>query len=227
MLIAIVSDLHLTSFDPWGRNAITDNIHGSIEQHKPDVLIDAGDAEEEWYRGKIPYIPVMGNHDFYHDDFYPGDGQQFFAVGGLTFACATLWTDLNKDDPLTGEIVRQGMNDFNYINGFTTEKWRESHAMDVEFLKRRPVDVIVSHHLPSFKSVHQKYRSETVHDLMNYGFASHLDELVEELTPKLWIHAHTHERCDYKIGKTRVVCHPCGYSHERLNRPYEPLYIRI
>ena len=30
--------------------------------------------------------------------------------------------------------------------------------------------------------------------------------------PKLWIHGHMHNRSDYMIGDTRIVCNPRGYA---------------
>ena len=37
---------------------------------------------------------------------------------------------------------------------------------------------------------------------------------VRERQPKLWIHGHSHDRCDYLLGKTRVVANPLGYPNE-------------
>ena len=41
--------------------------------------------------------------------------------------------------------------------------------------------------------------------------------------PKLWIHGHSHDRCDYSLGKTRVVANPMGYPKEiRSLEAFEP-----
>jgi Icc-related predicted phosphoesterase len=37
---------------------------------------------------------------------------------------------------------------------------------------------------------------------------------VREHQPKLWFHGHSHDRCDYQLGKTRVVANPLGYLNE-------------
>ena len=39
-------------------------------------------------------------------------------------------------------------------------------------------------------------------------------EYLRAHAPKLWIHGHTHERCDYQLGTTRVVANPLGYPNE-------------
>lgn len=69
--------------------------------------------------------------------------------------------------------------------------------------------VVVTHHLPSERSVSAKYAR---HELTP-AFASHLDDLIPGA--QLWIHGHTHESVDYvgdAAGRvTRVVCNPRGY----------------
>jgi len=43
--------------------------------------------------------------------------------------------------------------------------------------------------------------------------------------PKLWIHGHSHDRCDYTLGKTRVVANPLGYPNEpRSLEAFEPTF---
>jgi len=45
----------------------------------------------------------------------------------------------------------------------------------------------------------------------NIFYANELDLLIEDKKPALWLHGHTHESRDYKIGKTRIICNPRGY----------------
>ena len=48
---------------------------------------------------------------------------------------------------------------------------------------------------------------------------------VREHQPKLWIHGHSHDRCDYLLGKTRVVANPLGYPNElRSLEAFEPSF---
>lgn len=67
--------------------------------------------------------------------------------------------------------------------------------------------VVVTHHAPSIHSIVDRYKSNPV----SAAFASNLDELILEYQPRIWIHGHTHESFDYRIGKARVVCNPRGY----------------
>lgn len=71
---------------------------------------------------------VMGNHEHYNGDFAYTYGilkrklmhfpnlhvleKETFVVDDITFVCASLWTDMNKGDPLTLHAIRDMMNDF-------------------------------------------------------------------------------------------------------------------
>ena len=77
-------------------------------------------------------IYVMGNHEHYHGDFkythrhlremlYYLDNlhileKEIFNYKDITFIGGTLWTDMNKEDPLTLMHIRTSMNDFHCVN---------------------------------------------------------------------------------------------------------------
>ena len=70
--------------------------------------------------------------------------------------------------------------------------------------------VVVTHHTPSFQSMHPMYAND---GLMNGGYHSELSEyILDRPQIKLWTHGHTHNSFDYTIGDTRVVCNPRGYE---------------
>jgi hypothetical protein len=72
--------------------------------------------------------------------------------------------------------------------------------------------VVVGHHSPSFRSVHETYQAQT---LMNGGYHSDLSEFIMDHPQiKLWTHGHTHHPFDYMIGETRIVCNPRGYEND-------------
>jgi len=142
--------------------------------------------------------------------------------GGLVrFLGGTLWTDFR----LFGEsrrgicldIASQKLNDFRRIKDGAqpllarqTAHW---HAQHVQWLKDQlqvPFSgktVVVTHHLPSARSVADRYKN----DLLSACFASELDHLFGPMA--LWVHGHTHDCVDYEVGGTRVVCNPRGYTH--------------
>jgi predicted phosphodiesterase len=83
--------------------------------------------------------------------------------------------------------------------------------------------IVVTHHAPSIKSIADRYRADPV----SAAFASNMDDFILEHQPRLWIHGHTHESFDYKIGKTRVVCNPRGYASTEENKGFRPDYTLV
>jgi len=78
-------------------------------------------------------------------------------------------------------------------------------------------DVVVTHYLPSQRSVSVAWRGSVI----NPFFVCDMDRFIQVVQPKLWLHGHTHTSCNYEIGKTRIVCNPFGYPDD-LNEQYNP-----
>jgi predicted phosphodiesterase len=235
MKVAIISDAHVPHWrDRWV--GVAERIRASIDDAKPDLLIDAGDMmaspdqmarlQDEW---NVPIVSVRGNHDYYHRDWLgPRRDCGTHEIGGVRIAATTLWVDFNRNSPVTHEVVSRSLNDFRLIGNFTTRTAYAAHLYQKAFLEemlQNRMDIVVTHHCPSFRSVHEKYKTAD-NEQVNYGFASHLDELVESSGAKLWIHGHTHCPCDYVIGNTRVICNPLGYPGENAG-PYRPVYVEV
>jgi hypothetical protein len=60
---------------------------------------------------------------------------------------------------------------------------------------------------------------------MNGGFGSDLDDfIIDHPEIQVWTHGHTHDPFNYKIGNTRVICNPRGYTgYESRTRDFSPL----
>ena len=229
---------------------VINDLHDHPEEkykHLDIAALKLGQARAQLFRDflkrcsfQFPHVVyVAGNHEFYHGNFHKGVEHlreecnkfpniyflerdiQF--IDGVLFVGGTLWTDMNKGDPLTLHAIGDMMNDFRVIrndeHGYT--KLRPAHAMDryrktVEYIKQM-VDangdrkcVVVGHHAPSFQSIGEQYKHDT---LMNGGYASDLSEFIMDRPQiKLWTHGHMHQTFDYMIGETRVVCNPRGYE---------------
>jgi DNA repair exonuclease SbcCD nuclease subunit len=182
---------------------------------------------------------VAGNHEFYHGKFYAGIDYLreecarypniYFlecdtkVINDITFIGGTLWTDMNKGDPLTMHAIEGMMNDFRIVRNdkrnYATMSARDvatRHARTLQYFRSVLAEqhdkkfVVVGHHSPSFQSVHEQYRND---QLMNGGYHSDLSEFIlDHPQIKLWTHGHTHHPFDYMIGETRVVCNPRGYQ---------------
>jgi len=189
---------------------------------------------------KVVYI--AGNHEHYHGDFAETHkilrerlsylenllilDKEVWEHEGITFVGGTLWTDFNKEDPITMWDIRKCMNDFVIIKNSGVQtldksipKFRPSHALEdhkamLEVLKdtlaKEEVTkvVVVGHHAPSKGSNHPKYTDFVT----NGGYSSDLNDFIID-NPKivLWVHGHTHESYDYMVGPTRILCNPRGY----------------
>ena len=73
--------------------------------------------------------------------------------------------------------------------------------------------------MPAPESVPPRFARSAI----NAFFVSDMTSHMRELEPRLWIHGHTHDRCDYRLGDTRVVANPLGYPNElRSLEAFEP-----
>jgi hypothetical protein len=200
-------------------------------------------------------IYVAGNHEFYNGkwpagiDYLREECAKFpnvyfmenncRTIGDFTFIGSTLWTDMNRGDPITLYHVAGMMNDYRIIrnsdHGFrrlTPEDTALRHRDSVGYI-RQIIEgkfdqkfVVVGHMSPSKQSTHPRYADDT---LMNGGYSSDLDDFIlDHPQIKLWTHGHTHEDFDYMVGSTRIVCNPRGYINyeERADR-WQPKLVEI
>lgn len=184
-------------------------------------------------------IYVAGNHEFYHFRWFQTlevlkevcdrFSNVYFLerdckkIDDVTFVGGTLWTDMNRNDPLTLHAVRDMMNDYSVIRndkaGFTSLKPIDTairHSQTVGYIKtvvEGKADekfVVVGHHAPSKVSTHEKYKND---QLMNGAYSSDLSEFIlDHPQIKLWTCGHTHHAHWYYIGETLITCNPRGYE---------------
>lgn len=118
----------------------------------------------------------------------------------------------------------------------TVDDTNALHAAAVDFLgeqiaeaaaapedRRQPV-VVLTHHAPSFKSIHRRYATS----LLTCAFVTDLERLMRPPVV-LWLHGHTHTASDYEVETrdgdgtahtVRVVNNPMGYREERAHSGY-------
>lgn len=176
-------------------------------------------------------VYVKGNHEAYGTTIYKAskllehlstEYSNLHVLDNDTyrqFIGTTLWTNLNRKDPLSKIKAYLGMNDYTAIRGFSIEDGLSLHYEAVKFIENKmsKESVVVTHHLPSYRSIPAKYEGSA----LNCAYASDLDDIIMAWQPRLWIHGHTHDSCDYVIGNTRVICNPRGYNDENFDfNPY-------
>lgn len=192
---------------------------------------------------------VMGNHEHYHGridktyeelkSFLPKNVRllenECEEYKGILFLGGTLWTDCNRANPISIHDVRFGMNDYRAIKMHNTSM-DTYHRLTPEFtmnLHRKTVNyfrdclsansnkpaVVITHHGPTNLSINQKYHN----DPLNAAYVSDLSDLIlDHENIQYWVHGHMHDRCDYMIGKTRVVTNPRGYVGYEDTSQFDP-----
>lgn len=278
MRVAIASDLHL-EFAPVHlentENAevliLAGDICTAVEFTRDDK---EGSEFKEFFDNVCRQFPhvvyVMGNHEHYHYDLAFTkqtlmDALPYlnlhilendtFEYGGYVFVGATLWTDYNRECPITIEECKVKMNEFKIINnsdsmvsyrtypkaGEVKFKDRPSQfrpAMALEFHKksRKFIElctensnrkyVIITHHSPTPFNLSEEFSWDYYG---NGAFASNLDEFILNSPQiKLWVSGHIHTCNDYMMGNTRMVVNPRGYKgYEQRAREFELKYIEL
>lgn len=203
--------------------------------------IDTGAKAVVWAAQTFPTTPVLyvhGNHESYgknledtHKEIeaactlagnihFLNCGEHVFR--NVRFLGATMWTDFR----LFGDNERQSamreaeavMVDYKRIR-LAQKSYRklragdtaQFHSLHKSWLRTKLAEpfpgktVVITHMAPSMLSVSDRYSS----DQISASYASRLDELASQ--SDIWIHGHMHESFDYRIGKCRVICNPCGY----------------
>ena len=99
-----------------------------------------------------------------------------------------------------------------------------ARALEFLELKARHADVVVTHHLPSERSVAPWFEG----DPLNRFFLCGVDDLIQRVAPALWVHGHTHASVYTHVGCTRIVCNPLAYLNFDHNPDFdEKLVVRV
>ena len=225
--VQVMSDLHLEFYRDRGAAFLA-----ALDPSGADVLVVAGDLTSaslladaltrlcSKYRD---VVYVSGNHEAYGttprsveelrdrlvrdlNNLYWLD-EDFVVIQGQRFVGTTLWF---PDSP-ESRSHRDRVNDFRMIRDFTPWVF-EKNARAVRFLDENvhAGDVVVTHYLPSQRSVDFAYAG----DPSNAFFVCDVEPLVAQRSAALWVHGHTHTACDYALGRTMVLCNPRGYPRE-------------
>ncbi len=182
-------------------------------------------------------IFVPGNHDYYGSWNLLGDlinplrleirpnvlccSNTTVRAGTTDVVCSTLWSRIL---PEQAEAVAREMPDFReiFIGGrpWSIEDCLAVHSASLAFLKdaveksTAPNVVVVTHHLPTWRVVGEKYASSTT----SSAFASELADWIESSRIACWLYGHSHDSIEAVVGGTRLVSNQLGY----LKKPEAP-----
>lgn len=151
------------------------------------------------------------------------------------FVGSTLWSDMLGLSSQHLRVIQKSINDYNKIykvpkqlitpediQHLFVENKRYVEKMLLVYNKQREVTpdrklvcCLLTHHLPSHKSISPAYYE---HALTNRAYYSNLDYLHQYVD--YFFHGHTHSSQFYALGDATVVCNPKGYNDE--NPAFDP-----
>ncbi|MBS0348756.1 MAG: metallophosphoesterase family protein [Proteobacteria bacterium] len=247
MKLQIVSDLHLglapCALPDTGADLLI--LAGDIQ--RPQAALQWAMALNR------PTIYVAGNHEYYGASIpatnrllqdLSRDSQVTVLdcgekrIGRLRILGATLWTDFRiAGDGSPREQVMQDAirfsRDFSRItiaddppDSLSPQHCASLFAQHADWLARRLAEpfaghtVVVTHFAPSPRSIAPRFAGSP----LNACFVSNLEDLVANSGAALWIHGHTHDSFDYRLGSTRVLANPRGYVRDGIaeNPAFDP-----
>lgn len=247
MRIALLSDLHLSVLPMEAPRTDADVVVLAGDLGRP------AEAMAFARRFEQPTLFVAGNHEHYGSDLVSthkalraharGSRVQVLERNawlhqGVRFLGCTLWSDyrLYGSPEERAEGLEQApvfMHDFvrirlapdfdTMLSPATCQLLFEESVAWLEDQFAQPFDgptVVVTHFAPSPASVHPRFAGSP----LNACFVSDLEEEMRRWRPALWVHGHTHDSFDYRVGETRVVCNPRGYAPkgEIENKAFDP-----
>lgn len=240
MKVALVSDVHLSVDVLPFPEAEADVLVLAGDIARPASAM-------EWARStRIPTLYVAGNHEFYGSDL-PTTYERLARLAegtnirvlersewhhrGARFLGCTLWSDYRLFE--SGGARAKGLGDaVRYIRDFSRIRvapdfddtfspavsqllFAQSVAwLDECFSRSHPgPTVVVTHFAPTPQSIAARFRESPI----NASFVSDLTEKIRAWQPDLWLHGHTHDSFDYRVGRTRIVCNARGYAKGGVN----------
>lgn len=230
-----ISDIHLE----FERNPTQILLNRIPENLDVDVVVIAGDLcclGQGLYRAlkslesrEYHTIFVPGNHEAYHssigavrefidawnrksntyDNVHILDND-YITLYGTLFLGGTMW--FNQGPRTRGHEIR--LNDYTHIHEFKDCVYAENIRFKnwISGMGARDA-VVVTHHAPSKQSISSRYKNNP---LNNFYYNPFGDVILNRDPPRLWIHGHTHDGCDYihDPSGVRVVSNPVGYPFE-------------
>jgi len=221
MKIHILSDIHLEDGD------------FEVPDVDADVVVLAGDIGVgvqgvQWVMDSfdMPVVYVAGNHEF-HDSAFTMDehiammkaaadgsnvtvlNNESVVIDGVRFLGTTLWTRVNQLLPCDQNIMMDSSDVDGYLSSEKMNGMFEAGCSFLDAELAKPFEgktVVVTHHAPSMRSIHEMHADNPWSDC----YATDIESVMTGAD--VWIHGHTHNNFEYQIDGTHIICNPRGYS---------------
>jgi len=189
---------------------------------------------------------VLGNHDYWQDLDIISGGRKMnedlqdaclfnvkvldcdsFLLENKLFVGATLWTDMDRSNPLAMVRMRDIMRPdskiaYDHGNGrdfvrFSSQKWISTHHRHREYIQnvaRQNYDkdiIVITHHLPLHKMGDPVFMGQE----SNAYYTSDLSDVIfDSPNIKFWCAGHSHVGNDFLFEHCRMYMNPVGYFSE-------------
>lgn len=114
--ICMARDFELGDKNMYAENKRAQRYHAFFEQVSrefPKVIYILGNHEH--YNGDFAYsYSILKRHLAVYPNIHVMD-KEALELEGVTFVCATMWTSMNDEDPITLHAVKDMMNDFRNV----------------------------------------------------------------------------------------------------------------
>lgn len=141
-------------------------------------------------------------------------------IEDVMFFGGTLWTNIDRGNPIAELEVHQCMNDFPLIGDFRINDWELEHESTVFLMKkafrmeqalRARKKFVITHHGPLPLCVDPVYDDPRYFNI-NQAYYSDLTELVLDIQPDIWVSGHSHGFMDKTEMGCRFLRNPRGYQ---------------
>lgn len=236
MKIITYSDLHLEFGHGWN---IPKNVKGDVLILAGDIItfsnyVPLQQLLSEWNK---PVIYIAGNHEYYTQRPIYQENEEFkkwlseelpqvsflvnetISIEGTHFFGGTMWTDFNND-AMAMLHAQNTMNDFRLIYSEDVDRLTPEHTVKLHesfvtnlkkwFDQKLPgKHIIISHHAPIL-NYNSQYKNSPLIPAFN---SLDMVDIINKHQPDYWIHGHTHECDEQKIGKTKIISNQLGYPN--------------
>lgn len=178
-------------------------------------------TKEACYAYLAEKFPLTSNISFMNNDVKE-IGEDTVVIG------CTLYTNYELfGDALQAMVAgARYLNDFRYVHTYSNLgddrlvlpsdylNWHEKSMAFITEMCEKYKDkkiIMLTHHGVSSQSLTDEYKN----DIVSASYVSNLEPFIlAHPQIKLWCHGHTHNKANYKIGETQVICNPFGYWNE-------------
>ena len=142
--ICMARDFELGDKNMYAENKRAQRYHAFFEQVSrefPKVIYILGNHEH--YNGDFAYsYSILKRHLAVYPNIHVMD-KEALELGDVTFVCATMWTSMNDEDPITLHAVKDMMNDFRNVKNSHRMVSRKVPLYDNEHFDANPEGYVV------------------------------------------------------------------------------------